>query len=131
MSKYTYSQVEGCGLVVTRGSRHVFTSSIIQQLHTVWNIQADLNKFVMITHLHMYTVSHMYLYHELVLAYNLHGHLVSMGGSIVERGVAINVHWEGTVTVQVTKEVCHTTAKYRIKLMCKWEYGKKNSRHKT
>ena len=67
----------------------------------------------------MHTVSHyiMYLYHKLMFTYNLHGHLVSMGGSIVERGVAINVHWEGTVTVQVTKEVCHTTAKYRIKLV--------------
>ena len=43
-----------------------------------------------------------------VCVYNLDGHLVSMGGSVVERSVAINVHRKRTVTIQVTKEVRHT-----------------------
>ena len=43
------------------------------------------------------------------LTYNLHGHLVSVGGSIVQRGVAITVGREGTVAIQVTKEMSDTT----------------------
>ena len=33
----------------------------------------------------------------------------------MERGAAINIHWEGTIAIQVMKEVGHTAAKYRIR----------------
>ena len=52
-----------------------------------------------------------------------------MWGSVVERGVAINVHRERTVTIQVTKEVRHTAEnKFGSKFMK--NYIMKGSSHK-
>ena len=51
------------------------------------------------------------------LAYNLYGHLVSVRGSIVQRGVAIAVGRKGTVAIQVTKKMSDTTVGYQIHTM--------------
>lgn len=48
-------------------------------------------------------------YVSISVTYDLHGHLVSVRGSVVERSVPINVARERTVPIQVTKEVGHTT----------------------
>ena len=34
---------------------------------------------------------------------------MSVRGGVVERSVTINIDWEGTVTVEVSKQVGHTT----------------------
>ena len=43
------------------------------------------------------------------LAYDLYGHLVSVRGSIVQRGVTITVGRKGTIAIQVSKKMSDTT----------------------